>query len=174
MEKETHHSNHPHHKERTYFGYTKRQLTIALVTGGILSLISFFYVGQYRKAQENAFNLDAVRGCDLAKIQFALEKYYEVDQVYPNDLYSGPFNEFYSKYYKKGPVPKDPQASLEYAYDVTPPDQYVLGASLSNGKTVKHDPSTDFPGKNISIKKGKPVPVDKSHYEVPCSLLDKN
>lgn len=162
------------HQPTLYWGYTKRQLIIAGVVGVTIFLLSSLYINQYHKAQEIALRLDTKRGCDLAKIQFALEEFYEHNQQYPPDVYNQGFTNFYRTVFRRDQdMPRDPQGNLEYAYNPSPPESYLLAGSLSNGNEVRHEPAKDFPGKNVSIKKGKPIPVDKSHYEVPCSLLSE-
>ncbi len=152
----------------------QKSFRIFLIIMGFITIVLplIFRVATVQKVnvQMQQLNLDSQRQCDLAKIQYALENYYERNKMYPEDIYNISFPEIIT-------LPIDPQTSEHYQYRLTNPDRYELIAQLSSGRTVTKDPFLDFPGKNASIKAGRSTPpllIDKSMYEIPCSLTEKS
>ncbi|MEI6532415.1 MAG: hypothetical protein WCO06_01105 [Candidatus Roizmanbacteria bacterium] len=132
------------------------------------------YLFSYDKSRRVQFEFDIQRRCDLAKIQYGLEIYFAQNMTYPSSLFDKHFKKLYdSKFPNNKDTFLDPQLKSSYEYSVGNTTRYRLRVKLSQNTELMKDSSNDFPGKNAGILKGLEVPVDKSTYEIPCSMLEK-
>ncbi len=109
-------------------GFTLLELLLVIV---VVSLLAFVLYPRLVAGPINA--RDADRKQDLARIQNALERYYQENGSYPaslNTLVEG------ATPYLKPPLPTDPKTKVIYTYTPSgnPSTTYVLRTNLENPK----------------------------------------
>lgn len=109
-------------------GFTLLELLVVIV---LVSLLAFVLYPRLVAGPINA--RDADRKQDMAKIQSALESYYQENGNYPATLtvlVEG------ATPYLKPPLPTDPKTKVQYTYSTSgnPASSYVLQVHLENSK----------------------------------------
>lgn len=117
-----------HNKLTQQQGFTLLELLLVIV---VVSLLAFVLYPRLVAGPINA--RDADRKQDVAKVQNALERYYQENGSYPanlNTLVEG------ATPYLKPSLPTDPKTKVVYRYSPSgnPTSAYVLQANLENPK----------------------------------------
>ncbi|MEI6532391.1 MAG: hypothetical protein WCO06_00985 [Candidatus Roizmanbacteria bacterium] len=122
-------------------------------------------------------NFDLERNCQLAKIQYILEKEYANSNEYPQNIYTQPFLKKYQETFFEKTLPVDPKTKKKYSYEVNSVlTNYELSVQGSN-KQIKKESLSNIPKKyNVRIHETEDTKTTsnliaiKSNQELQCSV----
>lgn len=107
-------------------GFTLIELMVVVA---IISILASVGIAVYSGAQKKA--RDSKRQQEIIEIQKAIEQYYAIKSIYPDNIYdAAQINN--AEYFAKGTTPVDPKSSSNYDFAKCPPpaNKYKLCAKL--------------------------------------------